>query len=73
MMLQSVLCKKVDVLEDSLCMDLQDCKLLLWLCAQDRLVPATIWRNLCVDTSRKGTARSFQSKNNFLPEKEEVL
>lgn len=70
MMLQSLLCKKVDVVEDSLCMDLQDCELLLCLRAQDRLVPATTWRNLCVDTSRKGTARSFQLKNNFLPEKD---
>lgn len=49
-MLQSVLCKKVEVVEDSLRMNLQDRELLL-CCAQDRLVPTTVWRNLCVDTS----------------------
>lgn len=69
MMPQSVLRKKVEVVEDSIRMNLQDCELPL-CCAQDRLAPTTVWRNLCGNTSLKGAARSFQLKNNFLPEKD---
>ena len=59
---QSVLRKKVEVVEDSIRMNLQDCELPL-CCAQDRLAPTTVWRNLCGNTSLKGAARSFQLKN----------